>query len=50
LPGDHGAHGAFDSRASRYSPQLWMSEHRNWIAMGLVVVAVSGLLAFIKSK
>ena len=50
LPGDHGAHGAFDNRATRHSPQLWTSEHRNWVAMGLVVVAVSGLLACIKSK
>lgn len=29
---DFGAHGKFDSRASRYSPQLWTSMHRGWIA------------------
>src|SRR5438128_2835487 len=29
--GDHGAHGAFDARASSCSPQLWTSEHRTWL-------------------
>src|SRR5918992_18680 len=28
-PGDHGAHGRFDARARRYSPQLWLTEHRS---------------------
>ena len=27
VPGDHGAHGAFDARARSWSPQLWTSEH-----------------------
>lgn len=28
-PGNHGAHGRFDARARRYSPQLWLTEHRS---------------------
>src|SRR5256884_1838516 len=31
---DHGAHGRFDSRAARHSPQLWTSMHRGWVAAG----------------
>lgn len=31
VPGDHGAHGAFDSRAYSFSPQLWVNINRNWI-------------------
>jgi NAD(P)-dependent dehydrogenase (short-subunit alcohol dehydrogenase family) len=50
LPGDHGAHGAFDARAKECSPQLWTSEHRALIAVGLAVLAISGLIAFFKNK
>ena len=50
LPGDHGAHGAFDARATDWSPQLWTSEHRTWIAAAVVVLGISGLLAFFKNK
>ena len=32
---DHGAHGAFDGRAHRYSVQLWADLHRKWLAIGL---------------
>jgi NAD(P)-dependent dehydrogenase (short-subunit alcohol dehydrogenase family) len=28
VPGDHGAHGAFDERAQRVSMQLWLNMHR----------------------
>jgi NAD(P)-dependent dehydrogenase (short-subunit alcohol dehydrogenase family) len=31
---DHGAHGAFDSRAARHSPQLWVNMHRRWLLVG----------------
>jgi NAD(P)-dependent dehydrogenase (short-subunit alcohol dehydrogenase family) len=31
---DHGAHGSFDSRASRWSLQLWANKNRGWIAAG----------------
>jgi NAD(P)-dependent dehydrogenase (short-subunit alcohol dehydrogenase family) len=50
VPGDHGAHGAFNARASDWSPQLWTSEHRGWIAAAVVVLGISGLLAFLKNK
>src|SRR3954468_9232921 len=50
VSGDHGAHGAFDARASDWSPQLWTSEHRGWIAAAVVVLGISGLLAFLKNK
>src|SRR6266487_1220612 len=44
VPGNHGAHGAFDARARNWSPQLWTSEHRAWLAIGAVALAISGLL------
>jgi NAD(P)-dependent dehydrogenase (short-subunit alcohol dehydrogenase family) len=43
LPGDYGPHGAFSHRALRHSPQLWLSEHRAWMAaatlIGLAILA-----------
>jgi len=50
VPGDHGAHGAFDARARSWSPQLWFSEHRAWLAIGVIALAFSGLLALFKNK
>ena len=38
LPGDHGAHGRFDDRAIERSTQLWMTTHRQGLA-----VAAGGL-------
>lgn len=31
---DWGAHGAFDARAKTWSPQLWATQHRGWLALG----------------
>jgi NAD(P)-dependent dehydrogenase (short-subunit alcohol dehydrogenase family) len=42
LPRDYGAHGDFDHRAYRSSPQLWATTHRGWLA--LAGVGVVGLL------
>lgn len=43
LPGDRGAHGAFDHRAAKKSVQLWTAMNRGWLALfGASVVA--GLL------
>jgi len=50
VPGDHGAHGAFDKRATDWSPQLWASEHRGLVALGVMVLAVSGIVALLKNK
>jgi len=41
VPGDHGAHGSFDERASSYSPHLWLNTHRGWAALGLGLTAVA---------
>src|SRR5919112_2327491 len=47
VPGDHGAHGTFDDRATAASPQLWASMNRNWLALagaGLAGLAAGLLL------
>ena len=44
---DHGAHGAFDLRAARHSPQLWTSMHRGWVAAGVLLVAGALLTHFL---
>jgi short-subunit dehydrogenase len=50
VAGDHGAHGSFGARAHHWSPQLWTSEHRAWIAAGVLVLGISGLFAFLRDK
>ncbi|HEX5539671.1 MAG TPA: SDR family oxidoreductase [Methylophilaceae bacterium] len=40
VPGDHGAHGSFDTRAHAISPQSWANRHR-WLSLGMVVLAGS---------
>ena len=50
VPGDHGAHGAFDARARNWSPQWWMSEHRGWVATAVIALALWGVLAVLKNK
>jgi len=49
VPGDHGAHGAFDARAKDCSPQLSTSEHRALIAI-VAALAISGIIALFKSS
>jgi short-subunit dehydrogenase len=40
-PGDHGAHGRFDSRAAGGSVELWATEHREWLlAAGLALMGL----------
>jgi short-subunit dehydrogenase len=41
LPGDFGAHGDFDARASSSSPQLWATMHRAWLAAGMAGLALA---------
>jgi short-subunit dehydrogenase len=42
-PGDRGAHGRFDARASDRSTQLWLSMNRGWLlTAGLASVALLG--------
>src|SRR5438132_6095418 len=50
VPGDHGAHGAFDARAHSWSTQWWTNEHRGLIATAVVALAFAGLLAVLKNK
>jgi len=43
VPGDHGAHGSFDSRASYNSPQLWADMNRGWLALAAAGLAGVGI-------
>jgi short-subunit dehydrogenase len=46
VPGDHGAHGAFDDRARSWSAEAWAEEHRGVVAAGVglgVVAAAYGI-------
>ena len=42
VPGDPGAHGVFDDRATAWSPELWASKNKTWLT-----VAGAGLAAFV---
>ncbi|MFN2517152.1 MAG: SDR family oxidoreductase [Pyrinomonadaceae bacterium] len=46
VPGDHGAHGTFDDRASSSSPQLWANMNRKWLTLagGTLAGLTIGLL------
>jgi NADP-dependent 3-hydroxy acid dehydrogenase YdfG len=33
VPGDFSAHGEFDEQATDWSPQLWLSQNRRWLAL-----------------
>ncbi|HEY7159633.1 MAG TPA: short-chain dehydrogenase, partial [Acidobacteriota bacterium] len=41
LPGDHGAHGRFDHRAHRFSPQLWVNTHRSLLFLSGAAIALA---------
>jgi NAD(P)-dependent dehydrogenase (short-subunit alcohol dehydrogenase family) len=43
VPGDHGAHGHFDDRATEHSPQLWSNLHRGLLA-AVGAVGLAGAL------
>lgn len=40
---DYGAHGDFDQKARRFSPEFWVSRNREWL--GVVSAGVAGLLS-----
>lgn len=50
LPGDHGAHGAFDDRAYSFSPQLWANTHRRWLAAAAGATGLLGIGAALISR
>ncbi len=39
VPGDHGAHGAFDDRSREFSSELWASKNRGWLTFAAAVFA-----------
>jgi NAD(P)-dependent dehydrogenase (short-subunit alcohol dehydrogenase family) len=41
---DPGSHGRFDAQARSSSLQLWLTIHRSWVAGGLAVMLVAGLV------
>lgn len=47
VPGDHGAHGTFERRAHRRSPELWLAKNRNWLGAATACMALAaGVLLF----
>lgn len=50
IPGDHGAHGAFDTRAHNFSLQVWLDLHRNWLLAGLAGILAGVGYAKFRSK
>jgi NAD(P)-dependent dehydrogenase (short-subunit alcohol dehydrogenase family) len=50
LPGDHGAHGAFDDRASDFSLELWAETHVRWLAAGVLAGLVGAALGLWRSQ
>jgi NAD(P)-dependent dehydrogenase (short-subunit alcohol dehydrogenase family) len=48
LPGDHGAHGDFDSRAHKRSWQLTLNLNRRWIGLGILIAGATA--AFFRNR
>jgi NAD(P)-dependent dehydrogenase (short-subunit alcohol dehydrogenase family) len=45
VPGDHGAHGRFDTRARNRSYELWADKNRPWLLVGLGALLTGGYFA-----
>lgn len=50
VSGDHGAHGAFDERASSFSMELWLEMNRKWLGAALGLLAAGALLSRVKRR
>ena len=50
VPGDHGAHGAFDSRASDHSSELWLETHTTWLALAAGVGLLGAILSGARAR
>lgn len=52
VPGDFGAHGAFDHRARKFSLQLWLDKYSGLLAGAVLIpaAAIAGLLLLSNSK
>jgi hypothetical protein len=48
VPGDHGAHGRFDDRASSWSAQYWASTHRRGLALGFSCLVLGAIALMAK--
>ena len=44
VPGDRGAHGRFDERASSWSAQFWLTRHRGTLLAGAGVAAAAAMI------
>ena len=49
VPGDHGAHGRFDSEARDSSPELWASMHKKQLGIAALGAAAAAGLGFMLS-
>ena len=50
VPGDHGAHGTFDERASSFSMESWLEMNRKWLGAGLGLLAAGALLSRVRRQ
>ena len=50
VPGDFSAHGRFDERSTRSSPEVWATLHRSWLAAAGAGVAALALAAYARSR
>lgn len=50
VPGDHGAHGTFDSRAHKHSFEVWADLNRSWLGLGLALAGTAGLFLAARSS
>lgn len=50
VPGDHGAHGAFDDVAHKVSPQAWAHQRRRAFYTSAAAAAVAGVAALVARK
>lgn len=50
VPGDHGAHGAFDGQARRRSPEFWFIKNRNWFGLATACLAVAAGAFILKER
>lgn len=42
---DHGAHGTFGDRSRTNSPELWATEHQEWLLAGVGIASIAGIAA-----
>ena len=47
---DHGAHGSFGARSRDFSLQVWVNEHRNWLAAGALALCAGAAGAFVRRE